>query len=226
MLLQPFRGHPKYQDVADLPYNSTCLSEIPSDRTDFKTLSASSDRLNSFGLLATIVLSIFRRVHSGDPVQHLLHPGLHHLSGPETHHHQGRHQMSHRLRRRIRVFFASESPWPVLAVPRCPTSPLLAIILLTHSIRGITTRKGNFAWKLRNRPSRRKVHKICCSKGDVAVATALAAVAVGTEMMTEFSDAGLHDPSLSVYCLEVPSCNMLVVRSTRPKGWRGPDIII
>ena len=39
VLLQPFRGNPEYKDVADLPYNTTCLAEISSDQTDINTLS-------------------------------------------------------------------------------------------------------------------------------------------------------------------------------------------
>ncbi len=38
VLLQPFRGNPEYKDVADLPYNATCLSEISSQQTDINTL--------------------------------------------------------------------------------------------------------------------------------------------------------------------------------------------
>ena len=39
VLLQPFRGNPEYHDVADLPYNSTCLEKINSENTDMKSLS-------------------------------------------------------------------------------------------------------------------------------------------------------------------------------------------
>ena len=39
VLLQPFRGNPEYADVADLPYNSTCLLEINTMNTDMKSLS-------------------------------------------------------------------------------------------------------------------------------------------------------------------------------------------
>lgn len=39
VLLQPFRGNPEYRDVADLPYNSTCLQGITSHHTDISTLS-------------------------------------------------------------------------------------------------------------------------------------------------------------------------------------------
>jgi hypothetical protein len=38
VLLQPFRGNPEYKDVADLPYDSSCLTKIASDQTDIKTL--------------------------------------------------------------------------------------------------------------------------------------------------------------------------------------------
>ncbi len=44
VLLQPFRGNPEYQDVADLPYNSTCLSEIPTAEADINTLSEFTKR--------------------------------------------------------------------------------------------------------------------------------------------------------------------------------------
>ena len=39
VLLQPFRGNPEYRDVADLPYNSTCLENIKDQTTDMKSLS-------------------------------------------------------------------------------------------------------------------------------------------------------------------------------------------
>ena len=39
VLLQPFRGNPEYHDVADLPYNSSCLNDIKTDRTDMRSLS-------------------------------------------------------------------------------------------------------------------------------------------------------------------------------------------
>ena len=39
VLLQPFRGNPEYRDVADLPYNSTCLNSIRTMHTDMKSLS-------------------------------------------------------------------------------------------------------------------------------------------------------------------------------------------
>ena len=39
VLLQPFRGNPEYQDVADLPYNSSCLASIKSRHTNMKKLS-------------------------------------------------------------------------------------------------------------------------------------------------------------------------------------------
>ena len=39
VLLQPFRGNPEYRDVADLPYNSTCLTEIQTSHTDMTSLS-------------------------------------------------------------------------------------------------------------------------------------------------------------------------------------------
>ena len=38
VLLQPFRGNPEYKDVADLPYNSSCLTRIATDQTDIKSL--------------------------------------------------------------------------------------------------------------------------------------------------------------------------------------------
>jgi len=38
VLLQPFRGNPEYSDVADLPYNSTCLTQISNVHTDMKSL--------------------------------------------------------------------------------------------------------------------------------------------------------------------------------------------
>ncbi|XP_059085448.1 short transient receptor potential channel 6-like [Tigriopus californicus] len=38
VLLQPFRGNPEYADVVDLPYNTTCLSSISSQRTNRNTL--------------------------------------------------------------------------------------------------------------------------------------------------------------------------------------------
>jgi len=40
VLLQPFRGNPEYHDVADLPYNSSCLNDIKTDRTDMRSLSS------------------------------------------------------------------------------------------------------------------------------------------------------------------------------------------
>ena len=39
VLLQPFRANPEYRDVADLPYNSTCLENIKDQTTDMKSLS-------------------------------------------------------------------------------------------------------------------------------------------------------------------------------------------
>ena len=42
VLLQPFRGNPEYKDVADLPYDSTCLNKIATDQTDIRTLSESN----------------------------------------------------------------------------------------------------------------------------------------------------------------------------------------
>ena len=41
VLLQPFRGNPEYRDVADLPYNSSCLANIRSKHTNIKTLGKS-----------------------------------------------------------------------------------------------------------------------------------------------------------------------------------------
>ena len=38
-LLQPFRGNPEYSDVADLPYDTTCLTKIQNEHTDMKSLS-------------------------------------------------------------------------------------------------------------------------------------------------------------------------------------------
>jgi len=38
VLLQPFRGNPDYEDVAELPYNSTCLAGIKSGSADIATL--------------------------------------------------------------------------------------------------------------------------------------------------------------------------------------------
>ena len=39
VLLQPFRGNPEYRDVADLPYNATCLNNIDTHSTNMKTIS-------------------------------------------------------------------------------------------------------------------------------------------------------------------------------------------
>ena len=39
VLLQPFRGNPEYRDVADLPYNGTCLETINAKSTNHDTLS-------------------------------------------------------------------------------------------------------------------------------------------------------------------------------------------
>ena len=39
VLLQPFRGNPEYSDVADLPYDTTCLTKIQNEHTDMKSLS-------------------------------------------------------------------------------------------------------------------------------------------------------------------------------------------
>jgi hypothetical protein len=38
VLLQPFRGNPEYKDVADLPYDSSCLNNIATQQTDIKSL--------------------------------------------------------------------------------------------------------------------------------------------------------------------------------------------
>ncbi len=52
VLLQPFRGNPEYKDVADLPYNSSCLTRISSEYTDMKTLGKNHFAL--FGKLAKL----------------------------------------------------------------------------------------------------------------------------------------------------------------------------
>ena len=38
VLLQPFRGYPKYEDVMENSYNATCLERINNAQTDMKTL--------------------------------------------------------------------------------------------------------------------------------------------------------------------------------------------